>query len=39
MSAPATAMPTAEKTAGPGQSQTFERLPHEEIAKLAYAIW
>jgi hypothetical protein len=39
MSSPATAKPITEKKAGAEPSQAFETLPHEEIAKLAYALW
>jgi len=38
MSAPATAKPGPEKRADSAPSQTFEP-EHEEIAKLAYALW
>jgi Protein of unknown function (DUF2934) len=39
MSAPAIAKPITEKKPASAQSQAFEPLPHEEIAKLAYTLW
>jgi hypothetical protein len=39
MSSPAAARPNSEKKAGSVPPKTFDSSPHEEIAKLAYALW